>query len=70
MRVVASILLIEDMDVEYRPCSSLPETLLSILRLCREYGVMVQLHESMKPILVHNSQLDNRKVILKSNQFI
>ena len=26
---------------------------------------MVQLHENMKPVLVHNSQLDNRKVILK-----
>ena len=26
---------------------------------------MVQLHESMKPVLVHNSQLDIKKVILK-----
>lgn len=30
----------------------------------REIGVMVTLYPSMQPALIHNSQLDQRKVIL------
>lgn len=34
----------------------------------RDTGVMVTLYPSMPPTLLHNSQLDQRKVV--SNQFI
>lgn len=32
----------------------------------KESGIMVTLYDSMKPVLLHNSQLDHRKVIFSN----
>lgn len=36
----------------------------------KESGVMVTLYDSMKPALLHNSQLDQRKVVVSLIKFI